>query len=261
MTSSLIRFIAFSDVHVPRYLPLVVSSVNSLVGFRPDIVFLAGDIVDRGDVGSFESVRIFLRSKFGDVVIVSVFGNEEYLDRQDVFRNRYRDVVWLDDSSLEISVNSVRLCVYGSRGSLERLTQWQSRNAPYLRELYEKRISMARENLSRLRGVCDVLVFLLHYAPTFLTTRGEPEAVQKFLGHRGYEKVILETGPDLVIHGHSHGSREPLARLGRSYILNVAVPAVGSVVAGVLRREASVSLEIVSPTLVREKRPWPQGPS
>ncbi len=242
------RFLSFGDSHVPRYFSLVVSSVNSLVGFRPDIVLLAGDIVDRGDIRGFDFVRSFLRGKYGaDVPIISVFGNEEYMDRQDLFRERYKDIVWLDDSYWITDLDCCRVCVYGSRGSLERLTPWQSRNASFLKDLYEKRIYLARENLLKIRGSCDISILLMHYSPTYLTLEGEPENIYRYLGHRGYEKVILETKPDLVIHAHAHNSKKWFAKLDSSYILNVSVPAVKSVVAGFLRKSFNgLSLEIIT---------------
>ncbi|MEM4484845.1 MAG: metallophosphoesterase [Sulfolobales archaeon] len=246
-----LRFLAFGDVHVPRYFPVFVSSVNSLVGFRPDIILLAGDIVDRGDVRGFDLVRRFLRSKYGSTPIVSVFGNEEYTEMHDEFRKRYSDIIWLDDSSWYHDINGVRLCVFGSRGSLEKLTPWQSRSAPHLRDVYEWRIENAKSILSSLRASCYYLILLLHYAPTYLTLRGEPESIYKFLGHRGFERVIMETRPDLVLHAHSHGSRVLRARIGASNIFNVSIPAVGSVTAGIIRKnleESDPDIEIISPT-------------
>ncbi|MGC9148347.1 MAG: metallophosphoesterase family protein [Sulfolobales archaeon] len=246
--STVLKFLAFGDSHVPRYFSLVVSSVNSLVGFRPDIVLLAGDIVDRGDVSGFEFVRSFLRSKYGsEVPILSVFGNEEYMDRQSIFRERYRDIIWLDDSCWVGNLSCCKLCVYGSRGSLEKLTPWQSRNASFLKDLYEKRIYLARENLLKLRRECDIVILLMHYSPTYLTLEGEPENIYKFLGHRGYEKIIYETKPDLVIHAHSHNSKKWFAKINSSYVINVSVPAVKSVIAGLIRRfSGEISLEIIT---------------
>lgn len=249
-----LRFVALGDVHVPRYFPLVVSSVNSLIGFKPDIILLAGDIVDRGDVSGFDFVRSFLRAKYPDTPIVSVFGNEEYSEREVEFVEKYRDVVWLDDSSWVFEAGTLRVCVCGSRGSLERLTPWQSKNAPYLRDVYEKRIVVLRECLLNLRSSCDLLILLMHYSPTYLTLRGEPESVYKYLAHRGFERVILETRPDLVVHAHSHNSKNTFVRLGASLIINVSVPALGSVFAGVVRksnRDSDYDLEIIAPQNVK----------
>ncbi|NAZ14259.1 MAG: hypothetical protein GU359_09005 [Desulfurococcales archaeon] len=251
---SFIRFIAFSDVHMPRYFPLIVASINSLLSFRPDIILLAGDIVEQGDIEGYENIRFFLRKKYGDETpIISIYGNEEHVDKQDLFKTRYKDVIWLDDSFWQSMINGSRVCIYGSRGSLEKLTTWQQKNMPYLKEIYEKRIYIARENLMKLRSSCDLLIFLLHYTPTFITARGEPENILKYMGHRGYEKVITETRPDLVIHGHSHGSKELYTKLGFSHIINVAVPASQSVFAGILRKEEnSASLELLSPPTLRK---------
>jgi hypothetical protein len=50
--AAIIEIMAVSDVHSPRYLPLLISSLKSLLNYKPDIVLFGGDMIDKGDVGS-----------------------------------------------------------------------------------------------------------------------------------------------------------------------------------------------------------------
>ena len=223
-----IEIMAVSDVHSPRFLPLLISSVKSMLNYKPDLVLMGGDMIDKGDVGSMKPLRDFLYSRFPGAPLISVFGNEEYVEKIQVLRSIYKDIVWLDDEVWEGSVNGVGLCIYGTRGSLERLTSWQRRNLPQLAEIFEKRVRNTLETLTRLRGGCDVLILLMHYAPTTKTLKGEPESAYPYLCHRGYESVILSAKPDLVIHGHAHASVIHQSEVGGVPVFNVAIPAVKS---------------------------------
>lgn len=224
-----IEIMAVSDAHSPRYLPLLISSIKSLLGYRPDLILFAGDMIDKGDVGSMKPLRDFIASRFPGTPVVSVFGNEEYLEKIELLRKSYADIAWLDDQSWASTINGARVCVYGTRGSLERLTSWQRRNMPHLAEVFEKRLTTARQHLSELRRSCEILILLMHYSPTTRTLKGEPVATYPYLCHRGFEAVISETRPDLVVHGHAHASTAHFAEISGVPVFNVALPAVGGV--------------------------------
>lgn len=224
-----IEILAISDVHSPRYLPLVISSLKSLLGYKPDLILFGGDMIDKGDVGSLKPLRDFIVSRFPGAPIVAVFGNEEYVEKIPVLRDMYRDIAWLDDETWIGEIGGTRVCVYGTRGSLEKPTNWQRRNMPNITEIFERRIRIAMENLARLKKECNLVVLLMHYAPTTKTIKGEPESIYPYLCHRGYETVIAETRPHLVIHGHSHASKVHSAEIDGVQIYNVAIPAVKDV--------------------------------
>lgn len=229
MAQASIEIMAVSDVHSPRYLPLLISSIKSLLGYRPDLILFAGDMIDKGDVGSMKPLRDFIASRFPGAPVVSVFGNEEYLEKIGLLKRSYTDIAWLDDQGWAVAINGARVCIYGTRGSLEKLTSWQRRNMPYLAEVFEKRLSTARQALAELRRSCELLILLMHYSPTTRTLRGEPVATYPYLCHRGFEAVIGETRPDLVIHGHAHASTAHFAEINGVPVFNVALPAVGGV--------------------------------
>lgn len=220
---------AVSDVHSPRFLPLLISAVKSMLSYKPDLILMGGDMIDKGDVGAMKPLKDFLSSRFPGVSLISVFGNEEYIEKIQILRSMYRDIVWLDDEAWEGTINDVKLCIYGTRGSLEKLTSWQKRNLPQLAEIFEKRVRDTMGALARLRRSCEILVLLMHYAPTTKTLKGEPESAYPYLCHRGYEKVIAMARPDLVIHGHAHSSTTHQSEVGGIPVFNVAIPAVKSV--------------------------------
>jgi len=215
-----------SDVHSPRYLPLLVSSLKSLLNYRPDLILFGGDMIDKGDVGSLKPLVDFILTRFPGTPIVSVFGNEEYVEREGALRQMYRGIAWLDDEAWEGHVMGIRVCIYGTRGSLERPTNWQRRNIQGIEEIFEKRISRAQGALAELRKRCSVVILLMHYAPTAKTLKGEPLSTYPYLCHRGFERVIVNAKPDLVIHGHSHASTVHTAEIGSVPVFNVAIPAV-----------------------------------
>jgi Icc-related predicted phosphoesterase len=224
--AAIIEIMAVSDVHSPRYLPLLISSLKSLLNYKPDIVLFGGDMIDKGDVGSLKPLLDFIYSKFPGIEIISVFGNEEYVEKIKILREVYSSVRWLDDEAWEGEIRGVKICVYGTRGSLEKPTNWQRRNMPNIAEIFEKRVAIARENLARLRQICSVLILLMHYAPTTKTLKGEPISIYPYLCHRGFERVISEVKPDLVIHGHAHASAVHRAEINSIPVYNVAIPAV-----------------------------------
>ncbi|MDT7888465.1 MAG: metallophosphoesterase [Desulfurococcales archaeon] len=224
-----IEIMAVSDVHSPRYLPLFISSLKSLLNYKPDLVLFGGDMIDKGDVGSLKPIVDFLSSRFPRTPIISVFGNEEYIEKAKILRDVYNSVNWLDDEYWEGEIAGIKICVYGTRGSLEKPTTWQKRNLPNIEEVFEKRVAMARENMARLRTTCNVLILLMHYAPTTKTLKGEPISTYPYLCHRGFERVISEVKPDLVIHGHAHASTIHTAEISGVPVYNVAIPAVKDV--------------------------------
>lgn len=68
-------------------------------------------------------------------------------------------------------------------------------------------------------------MLITHYAPTFLTVKGEPERIYPFMGSQLMEKVVKEVKPDVVIHAHAHNARVVEASIGSTKIYNVSLPA------------------------------------
>ncbi len=222
MQSGGLTIYASADIHSPHYLFLFRNSIKKLS--EPPCVFIfAGDIVDRGKIEMAEPVFNSVRERFPDISIISVFGNEEYMDREELFIRRYTYVRWLNDEIEYFRCGNVRLSVVGTRGSLKKPTSWQKRNIPGIEEIYRNRVNKIRELLERAKENSDIVILVSHYAVTKKTIMGEPPAVHDQLYDPRMENVIKKVQPDIAIHGHAHRGK-PMAHLGRTVIYNVAFP-------------------------------------
>ncbi|MCE4628198.1 MAG: metallophosphoesterase, partial [Desulfurococcales archaeon] len=108
---------ATSDVHSPRYLSLLVSSLPEKG--EACLFLLAGDIVDRGRVEAAKPVFDAVRQKFPGSKLVAVFGNEEYHDREDEYRRAYPYVDWLSDEYRIYDCNGTSIAIIGTRGAID----------------------------------------------------------------------------------------------------------------------------------------------
>jgi len=222
---SVVRIYAVGDVHGRRYFHIFTASLQSIVGMRPDVIVFAGDMIDEGKVDDLEPIVKEVRNKFPQVPIVSIFGNEEYHEIEGLLIKRFPEIIWLDDSVAILTLNGVKVGFVGTRGALERLTFWQKRHKPELAKVYEERPKIIKKLIKEVRNYSDMVVFISHYAPTYLTVKGEPEKVYPYMGSRHMERVIRETKPEVVIHAHAHNARVVEASLNSSRIFNVSLPA------------------------------------
>ena len=237
MVCSGVRVLAVGDVHSPDYLDLYVSSVKRVAGNGVvDVVLWVGDMVRRGRVEALEPVLRVTREVFPGVPIVSVFGNEEYIGLEEVFRKQYPDIIWVDDDYTVLEVSGCRLGVIGTRGALERPTRWQRKNMPGLWRVYRERPKKIGELITRARRVSDIVVLLSHYTVGFETARGEPEYALPEMGSRAMAEVVRRTKPDVVFHGHAHRATRLEARIDNVPVYNVALPARKNVFIGVVKR-------------------------
>lgn len=224
-TMSSVKVYAVGDVHGSRYFNLFLASFKSLINSKPDLIVFAGDMVDDGNARELKMVVDSIRSRFRDIPIVAVFGNEEYHEVEEKFINEYPEVLWLNDSLTVIFINDLRVGIVGSRGVLERLTYWQKKNKPILEQVYKERPTVIRKLLSDVKKAADITIYVSHYAPTFITVRGEPEKVLPFMGSRYVEEVLKDVKPNIAIHAHAHNSRVLEAVLDGVKIYNVSLPA------------------------------------
>ncbi len=214
---------ATADVHAPRYLLLYLDALARAAKSYSDVelVIFAGDMVDKGRVEALASVLAYTRKFYPKARIVAVFGNEEYIGTEEMYKTRYKDITWLDDNYIIID----DVCIYGSRGALDRPTAWQRRNMPQLWRVYRERVERIRKTLTILRSKCRVVILVTHYVPTYLTLEGEPRSIWPEMGCKALENVILDTNPDMVLHGHAHKSQRLEVVLGKSRVYNVSLPA------------------------------------
>ncbi len=216
---SSLNILATSDVHSPKWFAQFMRKVEE-TSYEPDLVMLAGDMILRGRVDEYRRILNVL-NKF-KAPKVAVPGNEEYEEIEDIIRERFKEeLILLSDEILTLKIKGFSVGIVGTRGSLEQPTYWQSRNIPDIRRIYSDRVRVVDKLLSKLRA--DFRILASHYSVTFRTLKGENPRIWKYLGHRGFERVIERRRPDLVIHGHSHRGTK-FARIHGVSVYNVAFP-------------------------------------
>ena len=213
------RIAAVSDIHSPKYLELLHEALSAADLRNIDLFLLAGDLIYKGEIEEIDKVVEAIRV---NCPIVAVFGNEEYEHLHDDLRERTKGKIrFLEEETLVIEAGGESLGVVGSKGSLDRPTFWQRKNIPNIWRIYNETREKVAELLSELRT--DYKCLLLHYAPTYKTLQGEKPSKYPELGSKKYEKLILKSNPDLVIHGHAHKGKS-YAELAATSIYNVALP-------------------------------------
>jgi predicted phosphohydrolase len=216
------RIYASSDIHSPHYTILFKYSLRSIE--RDYCIFiLAGDIVEKGNVEAAEPVFRAVKEHNPNAIIVAVFGNEEYHDREDLFIKRYPDIIWLNDEYRVFDCRQTSLAIVGTRGALERLTSWQRKHMPWLEKIYNERPGKIKSLINKAKKEADLVLLVSHYALTKETIKGENPALWPYLYHSGMEKVLSETKPNAAIHGHSHRGK-PKAIVSGVPVYNVAFP-------------------------------------
>jgi len=215
--------LASSDIHSPLYLKEFRKSLLEYKGEKPCLFLLAGDIIDKGNVEAAAHVFNSIYSRFGDIKIVSVFGNEEYHDRENLLIKRYGSIIWLNDTYTIINCSGINIGIIGTRGALQRPTRWQRLHMPWLWKIYKERPRILKGLIETARKDSDLIILLSHYALTKHTIRGEPTIAWPEIYSPAMEKLLIETRPNAAVHGHAHRG-SPYALLNGIPVYNVAFP-------------------------------------
>lgn len=219
---------ASSDIHSPQYLKEFIAALSNL-SETPDVFLLAGDVVDKNNIMAFKYVYEVLKKKFPSVTIVATFGNEEYRGYEKLYEALYKDITWLNDSYVVLFNGD--LCIYGTRGALDKPTTWQARNIPGIERYYKElpyRVAKSCEEL-RKNG-CKKIILLSHYGVTRANLVGEKESTYPFLACTAFSRIIRRDIVDLVVHGHVHLGKLEVVYVNNVPVYNVALPARSKVV-------------------------------
>lgn len=239
----LIKILATADVHCPRYKELFMKSLERVIKL-PDLVILAGDMVERNNVYALQPIYNAIIERFGNTPVISVFGNEEFRGFEDKYVSLYPRFKWLNDEFVVLDIKGVRLAVVGTRGSLDKATVWQIRNIPrvsdYYRELPQKIIEHV--DRARLEGV-NYTILVSHYGVTYDNLEGEDKNIWPYLASRRFEEVIISKQLDLVIHAHAHHGVKESIYIGGTPVYNVSLPARGRFVEIILEKRRVHGLE------------------
>jgi Icc-related predicted phosphoesterase len=215
--------ISTSDIHSPRYLTEFFLALRELGNIKADLALLAGDLVERGEYLHFTPVYNALKNRVKQ--IVSIFGNEDFIENRKFYRENYSDIIWLEDEKVEIKIENRKLIIIGSEGVLEKPTLWQTSNG-ITEDLYMKRLEKITEMSCNSKA--DIKILLTHYASTFETVFGERKSVYPHLGYRVLEELSTKGKdclPNIAIHGHAHYAKRTLSVVKSVRIYNVALPA------------------------------------
>jgi len=216
------KILACSDVHSPTFYKEFLRSLESF-NDKVDLIILAGDMVERDVVEKeVEEYKKIYNSFFGKffVPIVAVFGNTEFEEYRDRIKTEASGIKFLDDQYIELRIGEENVLIFGTTGSLDEPTKWQKSHVPNITQLYKSRVHKARSVLKNYKGF---KILVTHYAPTYKTLEGENPFFYQSLGSVEMEMVILETKPNLVIHGHSHFGKK-FAWIDTVPVFNVAFP-------------------------------------
>ncbi|MGY5860910.1 MAG: metallophosphoesterase [Candidatus Thorarchaeota archaeon] len=223
------RILAVADVHSPRFLDEFTASLDGQSA--PDLLLMAGDMINRGAANEFPRILDVIENKIGcSFPIISCFGNDEYSEIRNDLVSRLRDrVTFLDEKSMTLEVDGKIVGIVGTQGSLDKPTDWQRRNIPNVKRVFERRAERAGALLRKILPIVDQTILLMHYSPCTDTCSGEDDRSFAWLGSRKFYTLISNLQPSLVIHGHVHNSTTHEASIGTTVVRNVSFPAVGSI--------------------------------
>jgi Icc-related predicted phosphoesterase len=210
---------ATADIHSPRFYEDFVRALDRF-SVKPDLFFLAGDMVHRGEVQELDRVRNALFGKV-NCPIIAVFGNSEFIpDKREELRKR-TDIKFLDDESLILRVGEISVGIVGTTGSLDLPTRWQRANIPNIERIYSDRIDFVSRHLQRM--VREFKILAMHYSPTYKTLDGINPRFWGGMGSQLYENVLAQTKPHLVLYGHSHVGKR-MMWIDSVPVYNVSLP-------------------------------------
>lgn len=213
---------AVSDVHSPIYYEDFVRALEDMQT-KPDLFLIAGDMVERGSLGQeVKEYKKVYNALFGKVScpIIACFGNTEFPEYREKIKQEIKEIRFLDDQAMQISVDGQTVDIFGTTGALDEPTRWQKLNIPNINKIYQSRYQLADMHFKRYLGY---KILLMHYAPTYKTLEGENPRFYANLGSRIWENIIVQRKLNLVVHGHSHhGSK--FAWINSTAVFNVAFP-------------------------------------
>jgi uncharacterized protein len=228
--SRCIRVAAAGDIHAGAAERDRVREAFERVAAQADVILLAGDLTQHGQVDEVCVVGDACREL--DVPVVAVLGNHDWQsDRPADLKRALAEagVVVLERTHTILRICGVSVGIAGVKGFVGGFgQQWANFGEPIFREAYAETtrdVDGLDQSLAAIEP-CAVRIALLHYAPIETTLLGEPERLWLVLGADRLAGPIREHRPHLVVHGHAHhGSFE--GRIESIPVYNVAVHVMG----------------------------------
>jgi uncharacterized protein len=206
--STTIRVAAAGDIHAGAADGDRVREAFERVASESDLVLLAGDLTQHGQVDEVCAVADACRPL--EIPVVAVLGNHDWQsDRPDDLRRALAEagVVVLDRSHTILRVCGVSVGIAGVKGFVGGFgQQWANFGEPLFREAYAETtrdVDGLEQSLAAI-DPCAIRIALLHYSPVAATLLGEPERLWLVLGADRLAGPLRRHRPDLVVHGHAH---------------------------------------------------------
>ena len=218
------KIAATADIHSPRYLALFIRSLRTLKE-KPSLLVLAGDLVYKNRIEMLRPIVDAIRRMLGNIIIISVFGNEEFRDHEEEYVKKYPEITWLNDNYTVVQADDLKIGFIGTRGALDKPTTWQLKNIPGIKKYYDTLPDKIAEIASTLKNRVDRVVLVSHYGVTYRNLKGEPRHVWPHLASTKFERLIEKGLFDIVIHGHAHNGLIEKITIGETPVYNVSLPA------------------------------------
>jgi Icc-related predicted phosphoesterase len=229
-SSNCIRIAASADVHAGSQDADRLGEAFARVGKSADLVLLAGDLTQHGEIEEATVVAEACRGL--TVPVVAVLGNHDWhSDRTAEIVKTLGEagVVVLDRAHTILPIAGTTVGIAGVKGFIGGFVNgWANFGEPLFREAYRETTQDVEALEAGLRAIagCGVRIALLHYSPCEETLRGEPERLWLVLGAERLAAPIREHRPHMVVHGHAHhGSFE--GAIDDVPVHNVAVHVTG----------------------------------
>ena len=203
-----IRVAAAGDIHAGSDQHDRIREAFGQIAETADLVLLAGDLTQHGQVDEAEVVADACRGV--EIPVVAVLGNHDWQsDRPDDLRRALGEagVVTLERSHTILPVCGVSVGIAGVKGFVGGFgQQWANFGEPLFREAYAETtrdVDGLEQSLAAIDS-CAIRIALLHYSPVDATLVGEPERLWLVLGADRLAGPLRRHRPDLVVHGHAH---------------------------------------------------------
>src|SRR4051812_11544241 len=181
-----IRVAAAGDIHAGSAERDRVAEAFRRVEEQADLILLAGDLTQRGQVDEVCVVADACRGL--QIPVVAVLGNHDWQsDRPGDLARALAEagVVVLDRTHTILPIGGVSVGVAGVKGFVGGFgNQWANFGEPLFRDAYAE-TTRDVDGLERSLGAiepCAVRIALLHYSPIEATLVGEPERLWLVLG-------------------------------------------------------------------------------
>ena len=172
-----LRIVMVSDLHSCRHGKNQEKLLEKIRQQQPDLILLPGDIAD--DKKKLRPAQDFLMHIATIAPSFYSFGNHEYRSgKAEQLRRTAKEggVTVLEDTSAQIEINGIPLCICGTGDSLKRRYEDTSYNQTEAMQAAFQRISSDRYNI--------------------------------LLAHRSYLVALYQKYPfDLIVSGHAHGGQ------------------------------------------------------